>query len=81
MAKIGVEESLTNIYDVLQEKGYDVVQLKQEQDAQNCDLCVLTGLDSNVMGITNAVMAGPVIEANGLSADQVLEAIEQSLNR
>ncbi|WP_070120251.1 YkuS family protein [Bacillus marinisedimentorum] len=81
MAKIGVEESLTNIYDVLQEKGYDVIQLKQEQDAQNCDLCVMTGLDSNVMGIADTVIAGPVIEANGLSAEQVLGQIEQSLNR
>ncbi|HJV18012.1 MAG TPA: YkuS family protein, partial [Bacillales bacterium] len=44
MAKVGVEQSLTNIQQALREKGYDVVELKQEADAKNCDCCVVTGL-------------------------------------
>ncbi|MGJ7921548.1 YkuS family protein [Neobacillus sp. LXY-4] len=76
MAKIGVEQSLTNVQQVLREKGYDVVELKQEQDAKGCDCCVITGLDSNVMGISTTVTSASVIEANGLSADEVCRQVE-----
>ncbi|MGM0846169.1 MAG: YkuS family protein [Bacillota bacterium] len=77
--RIGVEESLQNVVQALREKGHDVVELKQESDAQDCDCCVLTGLDSNVMGIANVVTQGSVIEANGLSADEVCQQVESKL--
>ncbi|MEH7120195.1 YkuS family protein [Neobacillus vireti] len=79
MAKVGVEQSLTNIQQVLREKGYDVVELKQESDAQNCDCCVVTGLDSNVMGMSDTVTKGSVIDANGMSADEVCRQVESRL--
>lgn len=79
MAKIGVEDSLTNVQEALRQKGYDVVQLSQESDAKGCDCCVITGIDSNVMGMQDTMMAGPVIEANGLSADEVCQKVEQNL--
>ena len=43
MPKIGVEDSLSDVTAALQQKGYDVVQLKNESDAQGCDCCVITG--------------------------------------
>jgi hypothetical protein len=79
MAKVGVEQSLTNIQQVLREKGYDVVELKQESDAQNCDCCVVTGLDSNVMGMSDTVTKGSVIDANGMSADEVCRQVESRI--
>ncbi|MGG3468864.1 YkuS family protein [Neobacillus pocheonensis] len=79
MAKIGVEQSLTNISQVLREKGYDVVDLKQESDAQNCDCCVVSGLDSNVMGMQDTTTKASVIDANGLSADEVCQQVESRL--
>ncbi|WP_175428250.1 YkuS family protein, partial [Bacillus solimangrovi] len=48
MPKIGVEQSLSDVQQALQEKGYDIVQLKQEQDANECDCCVITGQDKNM---------------------------------
>ncbi|MEL3971622.1 YkuS family protein [Rossellomorea oryzaecorticis] len=77
--RIGVEESLQNVVQALREKGHDVVELKQESDAQGCDCCVVTGGDSNVMGIQNAVTQGSVIEASGLSADEVCQQVESRL--
>ncbi|MBU8919955.1 YkuS family protein [Neobacillus sp. 114] len=79
MARVGVEQSLTNVQDALRAKGYDVVELKQESDAQNCDCCVVTGLDSNVMGMADTVTKAPVIDANGMSADEVCQAVESRL--
>ncbi|MFJ7976892.1 YkuS family protein [Peribacillus sp. NPDC096379] len=80
MQKIAVEGSLTNISEALREKGYDVVELKQESDAQNVDFCVVTGLDSNMMGIQEASAKGSVIEASGLSADEVINELENKIN-
>ncbi|WP_175986715.1 YkuS family protein [Bacillus sp. Marseille-Q1617] len=77
--RIGVEESLQNVVQALREKGHDVVELKQESDAQGCDCCVVTGIDSNVMGIQNAATQGSVIEASGLSADEVCQQVESRL--
>jgi Uncharacterised protein family (UPF0180) len=77
--RIGVEESLTNVVEALRAKGHDVVELKQESDAQGCDCCVVTGLDSNVMGIQNTVTQGSVIEASGMSADEVCQQVESRL--
>lgn len=81
MAKIGVEQSLTDVQQALQEKGFEVIQLKQEKDANGCDCCVVTGQDSNVMGIANTVIKGPVIEASGLTAEQICQEVENRINR
>ncbi|MDM5334280.1 YkuS family protein [Ureibacillus composti] len=77
---IGVEQSLSNVEQALQAKGYEVKQLRSEQDAKNCDCCVITGQDENVMGISNIVTEGSVINAHGLSADEVCERVEKLLN-
>jgi hypothetical protein len=74
--RIGVEQSLTNVSDALRAKGYDVVELQQEQDANGCDCCVITGQDQNVMGIQNAITQGSVLNAHGMSAEEVCQAVE-----
>jgi hypothetical protein len=79
MAKIGVEQSLTQVQEALREKGHDIVELRQESDAQNCDCCVVTGLDSNVMGMQDTFTKGSIIDANGLSADEVCQQVESRL--
>ncbi|MGG0738148.1 YkuS family protein [Niallia taxi] len=81
MARIGVEQALTNISEALREKGHEIVDLKQESDAQGCDCCVISGIDSNVMGMQDTQMQGSVIEANGLSADEVCQQVEQRTSR
>ncbi|MCG1020460.1 MULTISPECIES: YkuS family protein [Sutcliffiella] len=80
MPKIGVEQSLTDVQEALQQKGYDVVQLTNENDAKGCDCCVVTGIDNNVMGISNSVTAGSVIEASGMTADQICQQVESRIN-
>lgn len=77
--KIAVEQSLTNISEALREKGYTVVDLQSAADAENCSACVVSGVDSNVMGMQDAVTAAPVIEASGLTADEVCQHVEQKL--
>ena len=74
---IGVEQSLSNVEDALKAKGYEVIQLRNEADAKKCDVCVITGQDRDVMGISSPITAGPVIDANGLSADEITQRVDK----
>ncbi|WP_407268165.1 YkuS family protein [Radiobacillus sp. PE A8.2] len=76
MTRIGVEGTLSDVRSALQEKGYDIVELKQEQDAQGCDCCVISGQDQNVMGMATASIDGPVINASGMNAEQICQEVE-----
>jgi hypothetical protein len=79
MAKIGVEHSLTDVQEALKERGHEIIPLRGENDAKGCDCFVITGQDANVMGIQNAVAAGPVIEASGLTAEEICQKVEEKL--
>ncbi|HWK23645.1 MAG TPA: YkuS family protein [Ureibacillus sp.] len=74
---IGVEQSLSNVEAALKAKGYEVIQLRSEADAKNCDACVVTGQDDNVMGISDIAIKGSVIDASGLSADEICDRVEK----
>lgn len=80
MKRIGVEPTLTNVQGALRDKGYEVVELSgqgQDQSGSGCDFYVVTGLNSNVMGIQDTTVDAPIIEADGLSAEEVCRRIEQ----
>ncbi|WEG11771.1 YkuS family protein [Pullulanibacillus sp. KACC 23026] len=79
MARIAVEESLTAVSEALKDRGYEVVTLRSESDINGCDCCVVTGQDRDVMGIQTTATKSPVIDATGMSADDVCEAVEQNL--
>ncbi|AWC28085.1 hypothetical protein CG478_008545 [Bacillus cytotoxicus] len=76
MAKIGVESSLTDVQQALQQKGHEVISLQSESDAKECDCCVITGQDSNVMGISDVSTKGSVIKASGLTTDEICQQVE-----
>jgi len=44
------------------------------------DCCVVTGLESNVMGISDTSFKASIIEANGLTADEVCREVENKMN-
>ncbi|HET7629436.1 MAG TPA: YkuS family protein [Bacillales bacterium] len=79
MATIGVEESLTDVREALADRGYEIVELKTENDAKGCDCCVVTGQDVNVMGIQNVVTEGSVIDARGMNAEEICRRIDNRL--
>ena len=81
MAKIAVEEGLTDIQEALKSKGHDVVPLRQEADAKQCDCCVISGTDENVMGMQDVATESPVIDCRGMDANQVCEEVEHRLSR
>jgi hypothetical protein len=81
MARIGVEQSLSAVSEALRAQGHEVVELKQESDANGCDCCVISGQDQNMMGIQNAAIQGSVLNAHGMSAEDVCAQVESRVNQ
>ncbi|SES39346.1 YkuS family protein [Salipaludibacillus aurantiacus] len=79
MARVGVEPSLTDVEQALQARGYEVVSLQNEEDAAGCDCCVVSGQQQNIMGIQETSTQASVISAQGLTADEVCQRVDQSV--
>jgi hypothetical protein len=78
MAKIGVENSLGDVKEMLQNNGHEVAAL-DERNVDQFECCVISGQDKNMMGMTETVTKAPVINAQGLTSEQVLQRVQQSL--
>ena len=79
--RVALENTLGNIGDLLTEKGYEVVQLDPHTqtgiELKNSDAIVISGMDDNIMGMTTIKTEAPVINAKGMSPEDVLRQIEQ----
>lgn len=77
--KIAVEGTLTNVKDYLRKKGYQVTNLQNTGNLDSFDAIVVTGQDSNTLGIENTQTKTPIITARGQSAEQVYDEIRRRL--
>jgi len=80
MARIGVEGSLTAVKEALMEMGHEVVDLRSEEDAKQCDCCIISGQDKDVMGMQDTIIEGQVINAKGYNAADVCQMVDQKLS-
>ena len=71
--KVAVEENLTGIKKALEQRGYTVVSPKS---GESVTACVVMGMDNNLMDIQNTITKAPVIDAAGMTAEQVISRIE-----
>jgi len=78
--RIAVEGRLTPIRQHLQANGYEVVDLESDKAVQ-CDCCVIAGDDENVMGVQTTSTFAPVINARGLTPEEVQQQIEARVGR
>jgi galactitol-specific phosphotransferase system IIB component len=78
--KIAVEQNLTPVKDYLSGKGYNVECISfGEQSAsklQGYDAIVVTGQNSNFLGMQDTDSKVAVINADGMSPEEVAEEIE-----
>lgn len=74
MAKIvAVEDNLSTIKQAFEKKGYTVVSPNSKESIL---ACVVMGMDNNLMDIQNTVTKAPVIDAAGMTPDQVVSRVE-----
>lgn len=80
MARIGVEGTLSDVKAALMEMGHEVVDLRTEEDAANCDCCIISGQDKDVMGMADTTTQGSVINAHGFNAEDIVQMVNEKLS-
>ncbi|OEF99610.1 hypothetical protein BHF71_08280 [Vulcanibacillus modesticaldus] len=75
MPRIAIEQNLQPVKDYLSNNGYEVVDLNQSLD--QVDAIVVSGQDKDVLGMQDITSEAPVINANGLSPEEVYQKISE----
>ncbi|MGI6359200.1 MAG: YkuS family protein [Bacillota bacterium] len=76
--KVAVDGYLGSVREMLQEKGYEIVPMDQLTEA---DAVVVSGGDYNMMGVETTLTKAPVIQALGMTPDEVIAAVERRARR
>ncbi|GGE23053.1 UPF0180 protein YkuS [Marinithermofilum abyssi] len=77
--RVAVEEGLQAVSQALQNRGYEVVSLDGMQQG-NCACFVVSGGDNNMMGMQDTVTEAAVVNAEGMTAEEVCDAVERTIN-
>jgi hypothetical protein len=77
--RVAVEEGLQAVSEALQNRGYEVVSLDGMQQG-NCSCCVVSGGDNNMMGMQDTITEAAVVNAEGMTAEEVCDAVERTIN-
>lgn len=81
--KIAVEQNLTPVRDYLSKNGYsvDTVNINKEftKGMDKYDAIVVTGMNNDFLGVEDVNTRAVVIDADGLTAEQVLKEMENKL--
>jgi hypothetical protein len=86
MKKIGVQEGLDNISDYLSEKGYSVHQLGESLDEgtksiNRLDAVVVSDYNIDMLGFSDTTIKVPMINASGLSPEEVKDILDKKIER
>ncbi|WP_406540925.1 YkuS family protein [Clostridium ljungdahlii] len=86
MKNIGVEKGLSRMADYLNAQGYSVQILGEylENNVSKCknlDAIVTAGYNTDMMGFSDTSTKVPVINADGLTQEEVKNMIQQKTTR
>mgnify|MGYP001235654706 CR=1 FL=1 len=82
MKRVAVEKSLSNVKEYLQEQGYTVECLESNKDKINSfDAIVVTGQNSNFLGMHDTSTKGTVVYARGLTPQDVHKELQSTIDR
>ncbi|PRX29458.1 uncharacterized protein UPF0180 [Orenia metallireducens] len=76
--KIAVEGSLSNIRESLMKDGFEVADLNNNT-MKNVDAIIVTGADNNMMNMSDIQSKAQIINAKGLSAEEVKNELKNRL--
>lgn len=71
---VAIEAGLEPIKDALRNHGFGVLSL-EGQEWKKADAIVVSGMDSNLASFHEASIAGPVIRAEGMTSEEVIEEV------
>ncbi|SDW08699.1 Uncharacterised protein family (UPF0180) [Marininema mesophilum] len=75
--RVAVEEGLSNVREYLTNQGYEVVSMSDEG---GCSCSVITGEDKNVMGMQDTSTDMSVINADGMTPEEVYQAVQARID-
>lgn len=75
---VALDRDLSRFGPALQAAGFRVVDA-DDADAGSADVVVRDGLDDHMMGMATTLFPAPIVDATGLTADQVVAAVRQHL--
>lgn len=82
--RIAVEPGLTPVKELLSTKGYQVDSINVGADAStaagNYDAYIVTGMNSNFLGMGNTTSKAVVINASGLTPEQIVTELQSRLS-
>ncbi|WPC41128.1 YkuS family protein [Clostridium sp. JS66] len=86
MKKIGVEQGLSRIAEYLSSQGYSVETLSgnfenNTSKYENLDVIVTADYNTDMMGFSDTSTKVPVVNASGLTQEEVKSMIEQKITR
>lgn len=76
MVKVAVEPQMNDVKELLQQNGYEVTGLDAAA-LNNCQCCVISGQDQNMMGMADTATQASVINAHGMTAQEILDRVNQ----
>ncbi|MCX7711365.1 MAG: YkuS family protein [Clostridia bacterium] len=81
--RIAVEPNLTPVREYLSQKGFEVESINFDKESSKIkgdfDAFVVTGLDTNSLGYNDTTTKAPVINASGLTAEEVYQELQNRL--
>lgn len=78
--RIAIEDNLTNVRQAIEARGWQAVPIHQLK-AGSVDAIVCTGQERNMLGDETVRTQVPIIEADGLTAEEVLRRLESEPRR
>ncbi|MGE5483650.1 MAG: YkuS family protein [Ignavibacteriales bacterium] len=75
---IAVEDELSNVVAALERAGYQVVGMDDPR-WREANAVVIKGMDRDFMDVQDVSTRAPVIDASGLTAEQVLKTVEDRM--
>ncbi len=84
MKNIGIQKELSTIRDYLKDNGYnvnevDTTNLTSGTTLQSFDAIVVSGVGDNLMGIDDTSTKAPVINADGLTPEDVKNQLDRAV--
>ena len=82
-AKVAVESDLSNVSEYLEDQGYEIIEFfhsdELSEELQNVDAIVTSGMDENLLGMHDIETNAFIIEASGLTPEEIGDMLEQRL--
>ncbi len=76
---VAVDRDLSRFGEALEGAGYRVVAAG-DADVAEAEVVVRAGMDDHVMGMENREIPAPIVDAAGMTADQVVAAVRHHIH-